>query len=104
MGCKGSEIYLNYSDRLSYFNQLIIARKINDKLSVQIAPNHSHQNLVNGYFVKLDSATLKAKPEMVHDQFSISLAARNCGHSSFCYTNTYIQFIDRHIAESKADI
>jgi len=71
-----NEIYLNYSDRLTYFNQLIIARKVTDKLSIQIAPSHAHQNLVNGYFVKADSATLKAKAEMAHDQFSISLAAR----------------------------
>jgi hypothetical protein len=71
-----NEIYQNYSDRLSYFHQLIIAQKINDKLSIQIAPNHSHHNLVNGYFVKLDSVTLKTKPEMKHDHFAVSLSAR----------------------------
>lgn len=70
------EIYQNYSDRLTYFHQLLIARKINDKLSIQIAPSISHQNSVNGYFVKLDSANLNTKAEMAHDQFSIALSAR----------------------------
>jgi hypothetical protein len=91
------EIYLNYSDRLSYFNQLIIARKINDKLSVQIAPSHAHQNLVNGYFVKLDSATLKAKPEMAHDQFSISLAARYKLTQVTSLIMNYDQPITKHV-------
>ena len=31
--------------RISFFHQLIIARKISDKLSVQIAPSLSHYNL-----------------------------------------------------------
>lgn len=92
----GHEIYLNYSDRLTYFNQLIIARKINDKLSVQISPSHAHQNLVNGYFVKLDSANLKTKPEMSHDQFSISLAARYKVTQVTSLIMNYDQPITRH--------
>ncbi len=39
-----TEIY-HESDRLSFFHQLIIARKFNDWLSVQIAPSLSHYNL-----------------------------------------------------------
>jgi hypothetical protein len=38
------EIY-HTSDRLSYFHQVLIARRINDWLSVQIAPSLSHYNL-----------------------------------------------------------
>ena len=64
------------SDRLSYFHQLIIARKINDKISVQVAPSVSHQNVVNGYFVKLNDTTLEIKPEMNSTHFAIAFAAR----------------------------
>ena len=70
------EVYRYSSDRLTYFHQLIIARKITDKLSIQVAPSLSHQNAVNGYFVQLDSANLKAKPEMNHDHFAVAISAR----------------------------
>ncbi len=36
----------NLSDRYSYFNQLIIARRFSPKLSLQIAPSISHYNIV----------------------------------------------------------
>ncbi|MGB4849975.1 MAG: DUF5777 family beta-barrel protein [Saprospiraceae bacterium] len=37
---------LVFSDRLSYFHQLLLARKISDKLSVQIAGSLSHFNTI----------------------------------------------------------
>jgi hypothetical protein len=70
------DIYRNYSDRLSYFHQLLIARKITDKLSVQVAPSISHHNVVNGYFVKLNDSTLKVKPDMNFTNFAIAFSAR----------------------------
>lgn len=38
--------FANLSDRYSYFNQLIIARRFSPKLSLQIAPSISHYNVV----------------------------------------------------------
>jgi hypothetical protein len=35
-----------FTSRMSYFNQVIFARKFSDKLSLQIAPTMVHQNLV----------------------------------------------------------
>ena len=70
------EIYRDYSDRFTYFNQLIIARKVNEKLSVQVAPSVSHQNVVNGYYVKLNDSTLQAEPGMEFNHFAIALSAR----------------------------
>lgn len=35
-----------FSSRLSYVNQLIVARKFSKKLSLQITPSHIHRNLV----------------------------------------------------------
>ena len=70
------EVYRFKSDRLSYFHQLLIARKITDKLSLQVAPSLSHQNVVNGYFEKLNDSTLEIKPDMNFEHFAIAFSAR----------------------------
>jgi len=36
-----------FSNRLSYFGQLIVARKFNEKLSLQVSPSFSHLNAVD---------------------------------------------------------
>ncbi|MBU3664206.1 MAG: hypothetical protein FGM41_13565 [Bacteroidetes bacterium] len=46
-----------FSSRMSYFNQIIIARKFSDKLSLQIAPCMVHKNLV---YYKADPNTIYA--------------------------------------------
>jgi len=77
------------SQRFSFFNQLIIARKISDRLSIQIAPSLSHQNAVDGYIVDSagkantdskfltnlnDSVTIFQK--MMHNHFAIAFSGR----------------------------
>tara|TARA_R110000868_G_scaffold114364_3_gene306563 strand:- start:4033 stop:4902 length:870 start_codon:yes stop_codon:yes gene_type:complete len=43
-------VFLTRQDRYSYFNQLIFAKRFNQKLSLQIAPSLSHYNAVDyGY-------------------------------------------------------
>lgn len=37
---------IEFEDRLSYVNQLLISRKFSDKLSLQIAPTYFHENYV----------------------------------------------------------
>lgn len=71
----GSAI-LHSSDRYLFFHQLIIARKINEKLSVQLAPALTHQNAVGGYIVKNDSTGKEIYRSMKNDHLSISAAAR----------------------------
>ncbi len=72
----GKEIYKNWSDRLSYFHQVLIARKITEKLSVQVAPSLSHHNAVNGYYTKLNDSTLKINRSMEFEHFAVALSAR----------------------------
>ena len=43
---KNQGLFQETSDRYSYFNQLIIARRFNPKLSLQVAPSVSHYNTV----------------------------------------------------------
>lgn len=73
--------FIHASDRLMFFNQLLIARKITDKLSVQVAPSVSHINVVNGYYKITGSvadSTYKStvEGEMKHNHFAIAFSAR----------------------------
>lgn len=43
---KNQGLFVETSDRYSFFNQLIIARRFNQKLSLQVAPSVSHYNTV----------------------------------------------------------
>ena len=75
------ENFFYWSDRLMYFHQILIARKINNKLSIQIAPSVTHQNVVNGYYETSGSiadSTYKSevKGEMEHNHFALALSAR----------------------------
>jgi hypothetical protein len=69
-------IYKYPEQRMFFFNQLIIARKITNKLSVQVSPSISHQNSVNGYYTKNDSSGTEIFNEMKHEHFAIAFAAR----------------------------
>jgi len=55
-----------FTHRLSYFNQLIISRKISNNLSVMVAANWAHFN-------QIDTATW---PNMTHSNFSLTFAGR----------------------------
>jgi len=94
------EIYRNYSDRLNYFHQLIIARKITNKLSVQVAPSISHHNLVNGYFVQLNDSTLKVKPDMKFDHFAVAFSARYKLTDVTSVMINYDQPITKHVSNN----
>lgn len=74
----GEEIIHN-SDRYSFFNQLLIARKISDRLSLQVAPSWSHQNAVSGYYTTYDTGTKKygnVYKQMYNEHFAIALSGR----------------------------
>ena len=71
----GSAIKHN-TDRFSFFHQLIIARKVTEKLSVQIGPNVSHQNAVSGYYTKNDSTGKEIYKSMKNDHLAISFSVR----------------------------
>lgn len=64
------------ADRLYYFHQLIVARKLTEKISLQIAPSLTWQNAVPGYFTKNDSTGKEIYRKMNHAHFAISVAGR----------------------------
>ncbi len=69
-------IFKYREQRISFFNQIIIARKVTNKFSAQIALSHTHQNSVNGYYTKNDSTGKEIFKEMKHEHFAFSISAR----------------------------
>ena len=64
------------TQRVSMFNQIIVARKISEKLSLQVAASISHQNSVNGYYTKNDSTGQVIFKEMNFDHLAIAVSGR----------------------------
>ena len=60
--------FANDADRISYFNQLIVARKVTSHFSVQVSPSLSYYNNVAGYM----SAEGTVKPTMNNAQLSVA--------------------------------
>ncbi|HET9824501.1 MAG TPA: DUF5777 family beta-barrel protein [Chitinophagaceae bacterium] len=69
---RGDADYKNTVDRFSYFSELIIARKVTDKFSAQVAPNFSWFNNVEAY---VDSKGI-VQSKMHNGHFAISFAGR----------------------------
>ena len=73
------EPIVHNTDRYSFFNQVLIARKISDKLSLQVAPSWSHQNAVWGYYTSYDTATKQYGDKyksMNNEHFAIAVSGR----------------------------
>lgn len=69
-------IFKYESQRFSFFHQILVARKITDKLSVQGGLSLSHQNSVNGYYTKIDSTGKVIFKDMKFDHFAFSFSGR----------------------------
>lgn len=58
----------SFSNRVSYFNQLIISRKFSKKLTAQVTFNYSHFNLIDTAVVGMS--------ELKHDNLGFGIAGR----------------------------
>jgi hypothetical protein len=72
----------NSSDRLSFFNQIIISRKFSEKLSVQVAPSVSHFNVV--------------EPAMQNDHVAVAVSGRYKFSENSSLIVNYDQPITQH--------
>jgi hypothetical protein len=68
-------LFTYQTERLSFFNQLIVARKVTENFSVQAALSISHQNSVPGFYAQKDTVTYAYKEEKF-DMFTGSVCAR----------------------------
>jgi hypothetical protein len=64
--------FVSNADRISYFSQLIVARKITEHFSVQASPSYSYFNNVEGYMSS--EGTIKPKMKNGH----CAVAAMGC--------------------------
>jgi hypothetical protein len=80
--------------RLSYFHQLMVARKVSRDFSVQASLNLSHFNNVEAY---VDSAG-KIQNKMKNDHFSFSVLGRLKLSDAFGFIANYDQPLTRHPA------
>jgi hypothetical protein len=71
----GNFLFTYSTQRLSFFNEVMVARKFSDKLSVQAALSISHQNSVPGYYAQKDTTTYSFSEEKF-DLFAVSVIAR----------------------------
>lgn len=63
--------FVTNNDRLTYFNQLIFASKISEKLSIQLAPSITYFNNVPGYY----NSAGQLKSELWHAHSAIAASA-----------------------------
>ncbi|HMW39340.1 MAG: hypothetical protein K1X68_10335 [Saprospiraceae bacterium] len=93
-------IYKYQTDRLRYFHQLIIARKVTSKLSIQVAPSLSYQNSVDGYYynkeIKTDSFVRAIGSSMKHAHFAISVSGRYKLTENMSLLANYDQPLTKH--------
>ena len=61
---------VTFSDRFSYFSQLIIARKVTENLSLQVAPSLSYYNNVEAFYT--DANVKQDKTNNAHLAISVS--------------------------------
>jgi len=69
---RDKKYFVRSSDRLSYYHALIIARKLSNRISLQLSPTLSFRNNVEGYYD--DDGVVQKKMENAH--FGLSGIAR----------------------------
>jgi hypothetical protein len=93
LDARKKENFLNGTDRFSYFHQLMIARKITDRFSLQVAPSLSHFNVVEGYV----NQDLEIKGVMKNDHIAIAVCGRYKVGDAFALIANYDQPITEHL-------
>lgn len=83
---------VNVQDRFSYFSQLIIAKKINEKISLQVSPSFSYYNNVEAFYT--DENVIQPKTNNGH--VSLSLAGRYKLTDGMSIIANYDQPITQH--------
>ena len=86
----------NSSDRMSYFHQVIIAWKISEKLSIQVAPSLSHYHAVEEFL----NPDLEIVGLMDNDHFAISVGGRFKIKDQMALIANYDQPISEHLTNN----
>jgi hypothetical protein len=89
-------LFLNGSDRWSYFHQLIIARKVTDAFSIQLAPSYSHFNAVSAFINKEEEIV----GFMDNDHIAIAVSGRYKIKDQLSLIASYDQPITEHLSNN----
>ncbi len=84
--------FVDNNDRLSYFHQLLFARKITKNFSAQIAPSFSWFNNVEGYI----SSDSSVRSKMHNGHFAVSFSGSYAVTSSMSIVANYDQPLTEH--------
>lgn len=84
--------FVSWGDRLTYFNMVMIARKISEKFSLQVSPSLSHFNNVEAY---RDSEGV-IHQKMNNDHFAVSFLGRYKLTEKFHLIANYDQALTQH--------
>jgi len=93
---KNTGLFVENGDRLSYYNQLIIARKITEKISIQVAPSLSHFNNVEAY--RKSDGTIN--PKMNNDHLAVSFSGVYKISEKFHLIANYDQPLTQHLTNN----
>lgn len=85
--------FINNADRFSYFNQLMVGRKISEKLSLQFSGSLSYLNNVPGYI----ESTGKISPLMNNAHVAVEVLAKYKISETFNIIANYDQPITQHL-------
>lgn len=88
--------FVNNTDRLSYFHQLMAAKKLTNNLSGQASLNLSHMNAVEGYV----NSNGEIEGKMKNDHLSFSLLGRYKISDAFAFIGNYDQPITKHVVNN----
>jgi hypothetical protein len=94
-------LFRNTTDRLSYFHQIIIARKFSPNFSFQVAPSVSHFNIVEAY--RTAQQTIEGKKR--NDHFALAASARLKFSDQMAFIANYdLPFSDHPLDDPKSNI
>ncbi|MBT8327436.1 MAG: hypothetical protein KJP21_06915 [Bacteroidia bacterium] len=89
---RSEDNFTKTSDRFSYFNQLMVSKKVTRDFSAQISLNHSHMNVVEAYINDANEQVAKMK----NDHLSFSVLARYKISSATAFIADFDQPITNH--------
>ncbi len=74
---------LKYGDRMSYASQILVSRRINNKISIEVAPTYVRQNLV-------------LEPEQEHNQYLLGMGGRLKLNKRLSFNCDYAYHLNRY--------
>lgn len=89
---RDGENFVNNTDRFSFFNQIMVAKKLTRDFSVQGSLNYSHMNAVEGYV----NEEGEVEGKMKNDHISFSLVGRYKISDAFAFIADYDQPLTEH--------